>query len=216
MGKLARIVGVVLQSLAVVGLGGLGVFLMSRGEALAAAIIGCIALSLLLVQLYYLRHREDGSGGTNNRSRTTLVRVEENVRLPYPAEDVWALIRPAESAVELGFAVRAFTVPGTPSGVGEQQCFIEANGQTSIIEVVAEAKGRWAKARTVFPKRNSFSSYMVVEEGGTAVFTYSSEEESPSLGASLVQARMASDARRYMQRVAETLDKRAAAVDPTA
>lgn len=40
-----------------------------------------------------------------------------------PAQ-VWAFIRPAESAVLLDpDTVRGFTVPGTGSGVGEQQCF---------------------------------------------------------------------------------------------
>ena len=94
--------------------------------------------------------------------------------------------------------------------MGEQQCFIEANGQASIIEVLAVEEGRSAKARTVFPRRNSFTSYVVSEEDGTTTFTYTCETESPGLGAGLVQTGMASSARKYVQRVAETLDKRAA------
>src|SRR3954451_10067934 len=43
------------------------------------------------------------------------------------SEEVWAFIRPAESAVIIQEdIVRAFTVPGTGAGVGEQQCFIRS------------------------------------------------------------------------------------------
>lgn len=65
------------------------------------------------------------------------------------AHDVWALIRPAESAVLLSDAQRAFTVPGTPSGVGEQQCFIKRDGSVSIIEVIGEESPWWATTRPV-------------------------------------------------------------------
>jgi hypothetical protein len=51
-------------------------------------------------------------------------------------ETVWALIRPAENSVLLLDTQRAFTVPGTPIGVGEQQCFIGRDGVVSIIEVI--------------------------------------------------------------------------------
>lgn len=67
------------------------------------------------------------------------------------AETVWALIRPAESAVLLANAQRAFTVPGTPSGVGEQQCFIGSDGSVSIIEVVGEKSPHWATTRILSP-----------------------------------------------------------------
>lgn len=64
---------------------------------------------------------------------------------------MWELIRPAESAVLLGNAQRAFTVPGTPDGVGEQQCFIGGDGSVSIIEVVGEECPRWATTRVITP-----------------------------------------------------------------
>lgn len=65
------------------------------------------------------------------------------------AQAVWALIRPAESAVLLADAQRAFTVPGTPSGVGEQQCFIRRDGSVSIIEVIGEESPWWATTRPI-------------------------------------------------------------------
>ncbi|WP_442543645.1 hypothetical protein ACSBOX_17760 [Arthrobacter sp. KN11-1C] len=75
-------------------------------------------------------------------------------------ETVWAFIRPAESAVLLSDAELAFTVPGTPTGVGEQQCFIRRDGTVSIIEVIGEESPRWAATRPVTPdKTNSRSTY---------------------------------------------------------
>ncbi|WP_066286617.1 hypothetical protein [Arthrobacter sp. B6] len=62
---------------------------------------------------------------------------------------VWSLIRPAESAVLLSDAQRAFTVPGTPSGVGEQQCFINRDGSVSIVEVIGEESPWWATTRPI-------------------------------------------------------------------
>ena len=70
----------------------------------------------------------------------------------HDAHTVWSLIRPAESAVLLNDAQRAFTVPGTPAGVGEQQCFIRRDGSVSIMEIVGEESPWWATARPVTPE----------------------------------------------------------------
>ncbi|MBX7443755.1 MULTISPECIES: hypothetical protein [unclassified Arthrobacter] len=67
----------------------------------------------------------------------------------HDAHTVWSLIRPAESAVFLSDAQRAFTVPGTPPGVGEQQCFINRDGSVSIIEVIGEESPWWATTRPI-------------------------------------------------------------------
>jgi hypothetical protein len=67
----------------------------------------------------------------------------------HDAHAVWSLIRPAESAMLLSDAQRAFTVPGTPLGVGEQQCFIKRDGSVSIIEVIGEESPRWATTRPI-------------------------------------------------------------------
>ena len=67
----------------------------------------------------------------------------------HDAHTVWSLIRPAESAVLLSDAQRAFTVPGTPAGVGEQQCFVSRDGSVSIIEVIGEESPWWATTRPI-------------------------------------------------------------------
>ncbi|WP_426976340.1 hypothetical protein ACQCSU_16480 [Pseudarthrobacter sp. O4] len=78
----------------------------------------------------------------------------------HDAHTVWSLIRPAESAVLLSDAQKAFTVPGTPAGVGEQQCFISRDGSVSIIEVIGEESPWWATTRPIAPgEMNSRSTY---------------------------------------------------------
>ncbi len=69
-----------------------------------------------------------------------------------PAQ-VWALIGPAEHASVLSAnIVRGFTVPGTLTGVGQQQCFLDLHGNTSIIEVVEYEEGRRAVTRAISPR----------------------------------------------------------------
>jgi hypothetical protein len=52
-------------------------------------------------------------------------------------EQVWAFIRPAESAVLIDpSTIRAYTVPGTGPGVGEQQCFVQRENGAEVSHVV--------------------------------------------------------------------------------
>jgi hypothetical protein len=46
---------------------------------------------------------------------------------------------------------RGFTIPGTPDGVGEQQCFIDLEGNASVIEIIHFEKGRCATTRVMSP-----------------------------------------------------------------
>lgn len=66
-----------------------------------------------------------------------------------PAQ-VWAFIRPAESAVLLDpDTVRGFTVPGTESGVGEQQCFftlVDGREVPHVLTITAVEPEVFAKA----------------------------------------------------------------------
>ena len=51
----------------------------------------------------------------------------------------------------MGSAQRAFTIPGTPIGIGEQQCFIRSDGSVSILEIVGVETPHWATTRVVTP-----------------------------------------------------------------
>lgn len=102
-----------------------------------------------------------------------------SVFIARPPEDVWSFIRPAETTPMIQPAVRrGFTVPGTPSGVGEQQCFISEapHGalQAGIVEVAEEQPGRSAVARNVTGPPMSHSYEVSHTVGGTQL-TYSIE-----------------------------------------
>ncbi|CAN7249775.1 hypothetical protein [Arthrobacter sp. LjRoot14] len=99
----------------------------------------------------------------------------------HDAHTVWSLIRPAESAVLLTDVQRAFTVPGTPVGVGEQQCFIRRNGSVSIIEVIGEESPWWATTRPVSPdEMNSRSTYRLEPTSAGCTLTLGTVIELPA------------------------------------
>jgi hypothetical protein len=98
-----------------------------------------------------LRSAEIGkSAAAAGQTKTYSAHASETYE--HDAHAVWSLIRPAESAVLLNGVQRAFTVPGTPTGVGEQQCFIRRDGSVSIMEIVGEESPWWATARPVTPE----------------------------------------------------------------
>ena len=101
------------------------------------------------------RRRYVGSGQTSGprppADRRT-VRFQEATKLRHPPAAVWALIHPAECAPLLSSTTaRGFKVPGTPDGVGEQQCFIDLEGNATIIEVIHFEVERCATTRVVSP-----------------------------------------------------------------
>jgi hypothetical protein len=70
-----------------------------------------------------IRHKRTVKAAQEARTATasappTTHRVQATEEFGYDAQTVWSLIRPAENAVLLTDAQRAFTVPGTPNGVG--------------------------------------------------------------------------------------------------
>ncbi|WP_256820418.1 SRPBCC family protein [Dietzia sp. Die43] len=93
---------------------------------------------------------------TRNRWKTPheqVVDASAEIDIFASPEEVWNLLRPAENAVHLDpTTVRAFRVPGTPSGVGEIQGFIaRQNGRESIgmVEVLEETPNRYALTRSI-------------------------------------------------------------------
>ncbi|WP_104182076.1 SRPBCC family protein [Arthrobacter sp. B0490] len=86
-------------------------------------------------------------------AREEEIRVAVSIRIAASPADVWALIRPADTAVFLEPTIRrAFRIPGTPDGVGEMQGFISLrNGQEYIhvVEVMEEIPEQWALVRHV-------------------------------------------------------------------
>ena len=128
---------------------GLGLGIIVTATTIAAVLV----FGQIFVRTRYKRaikrQKQTASHATTAAPVTLSAHVSESY--DHQARTVWSLIRPAESAVLLSDAHRAFTVPGTPAGVGEQQCFIGRDGSVSLIEVVGEESPWWATTRTLSP-----------------------------------------------------------------
>lgn len=97
-------------------------------------------------------HRRLQSHTPGQEAERRTVRFQEAARLWHPPGAVWALIHPAEYAPLLSSTTaRGFKVPGTSDGVGEQQCFVDLEGNASIVEVIDFEMGRCATTRVVSP-----------------------------------------------------------------
>lgn len=82
------------------------------------------------------------------------LRLVEAIELRHAPAVVWALVQPAESSVFLSpeKTARAFTVPGTGPGLGEQQAHINHNDQITLIEIIEFEEGRRAVTQLLSPK----------------------------------------------------------------
>lgn len=156
-------------------------------QALGLGIL--IAATALLVMLLVLsavvnrRHKRalETAQASQASDRTKTYSAHASETYEHDARTVWSLIRPAESAVLLSDAVKAFTVPGTPSGVGEQQCFISRDGSVSIIEVVGEESPWWATTRPIAQSEvNSRSTYRLEPTSSGCTLTVGTVFEVPA------------------------------------
>jgi hypothetical protein len=93
-----------------------------------------------------------GAAATDAAIKT--FRLLEAIKLRQPPAVVWALVHPAESSLLLSpeQTAKAFSVPGTGPGLGEQQAHIDHEGQATIAEVIEFEEGRRAVTRIVSPK----------------------------------------------------------------
>ncbi|MDF9277391.1 SRPBCC family protein [Arthrobacter sp. EH-1B-1] len=82
-----------------------------------------------------------------------MIDVVASIDLAVPPREVWAVIKPPETATLLDpNLIRAFRVPGTPKGVGEMQGFIghrDGREYAQLVEVVEEVAERWVLIRVV-------------------------------------------------------------------
>lgn len=87
------------------------------------------------------------------RSHDEVVDIAAGIDLAAEPREVWALIKPAETAMLLDpNVVKAFRVTGTPEGVGEMQGYIshrDGREQVQLVEVVEEVPEQWALIRHV-------------------------------------------------------------------
>ncbi|MFH5878219.1 hypothetical protein [Arthrobacter sp. NA-172] len=152
------------------------------------------------------RYHQAAAQGVIAPGRT--LRAEESESYPCEAELVWSLIHPAESAVMLSNAARAFTVSGTPTGVGEQQRFIRADGSASTVEVVEEEAPYWAKTVTVAPSNDDMvQTYRIEPSESGCTLTIGMTATIPAIPgfSSRYEKVWRKNIRRYLTRVEETV-----------
>lgn len=124
---------------------GLGIFVTSSAMMLTLLIASSV-VNRRFKQAARSAH-ETKIAGASGLTKSFSAHASETYE--HDAHTVWSVIRPAESAVLLSDAQKAFTVPGTPAGVGEQQCFVGRDGSVSIIEVIGEESPWWATTRPI-------------------------------------------------------------------
>lgn len=102
-----------------------------------------------------------------------------SVVISRPPHEVWSFIRTADTAPLLQSNIhRAFTVPGTPDGVGEEQAFIcdgpDGGLCVNVLEVVQEEPGVSASVRAVTgaPIRQR---YQVAASPGGSLLTFTTD-----------------------------------------
>jgi hypothetical protein len=92
------------------------------------------------------------AGGASGNGGLTTLPIKEAVMLRHSPEVVWSLIRLAETTPLLDpNCQKGYRVPGTPSGVGEQQAFVDLQGRTSVIEVIDCVEFSRAVTRLIAP-----------------------------------------------------------------
>ncbi|MFC0487121.1 hypothetical protein [Sinomonas atrocyanea] len=158
------------------GIGYLSLFLVAtffgqRDEVLGQTIV-IIALALgtalvVCTQVLSLRRRRAARAqrqAVKDAAAPRLVEFEESAFYRCDAQRIWQLIRPAQSDILLDEARSAFTVPGTPSGIGEQQCSVRHDGSVSIVEILAEEAPKWLVVVSVAPAQPGFRQTYRLEE----------------------------------------------------
>jgi hypothetical protein len=189
----------------------IGLELTGHHDAAITLVVTLVAVDLL----NWLRRRQarrraniDAPAGQPMQTH----RIQETVKLWHTPETVWSLIHPAENAPLLQpDVVRGYQVPGTPSGLGEQQAFVGLSGTTTVIEVVEYVERRQAVTNLISPKppvpvRNVLALEPV---SGGCILTFGQEYDGHSSQAmtpeSVTQWRQ--QAQSYLDRVRTTLDR---------
>lgn len=156
----------------------LGQAIMVTACALSVSLLVASAV-LNRQQKRAFRSAQDVQAATSGLTKTYSAHASETYE--HDADTVWSLIRPAESAVFLSDAQKAFTVPGSPIGVGEQQCFIRRDGTASVIEVIGEESPWWATTRPIAPSdTNSRITYRIQPAQSGCTLTIGTVMEIPA------------------------------------
>jgi hypothetical protein len=180
-----------------------------RGVAVLVLLVGGLVLTLLHVWSHHrhARNTQRFLAGKPFRART--FHTSASAEYAHAPASVWELIRPAEVAIPIEGAAQAFKVPGTPDGEGERQCFIAADGQVSVIEVVKEVPFRLAVTRTICPPAQpSVATTYTLEPSTTGCkLTMETLIESPVTIAAAQQQVSQAHNESFVERVGPLLDR---------
>lgn len=177
--------------------------------------VGVIVFAALVAFICMLviarRERGMSESEVNQRKlerKTRLRRIEVSKEYPYPSETVWSLIRPADLAVKLGDSANAFTVPGTPNGVGERQCFVAKDGTETFLEVLEERDGEYARVCPYPPGANAYceSTYELNRTPKGCKLVLGHEQLLPFAIPRKLQRLWEEDRQQFLLRVAQLLD----------
>ncbi|WP_457967383.1 hypothetical protein M1E17_10945 [Arthrobacter sp. D1-29] len=153
MNRAVAVYAVILQMAGFVTLGVYGVSQAQRQDPRGVIVLVLLVCGLVLILTLALRQYRNIRNGrrmlAGKSFRAYTFHTSADAEYGHAPATVWELIRPAEAAILLDGAAKAFTVPGTPGGEGELQCFISAEGQVSAIEILSEDAGRSAVTRAV-------------------------------------------------------------------
>lgn len=125
---------------------------------------------------FHCRHRQQEASGV---PEARLVEYAESVEIRVPRREVWALIKPVENSILLDpDVVKAFNLPGTPTGASETQCFISRrNGKEQInaIEILDEVPEVRAVTRSVGDDDETRHQLLLTDSSGGPVLKTVSE-----------------------------------------
>lgn len=138
-----------------------------RWAAAVMSVVMAVAATIWYVEERVVRsliamYEPSEAPGVKPRSFTSSVVVARD------RASVWALLNDPELAVAMGQATSEFRVPGTPTGVGEQQCFVCRSGDrasASLVEVTEFVEGSLVRTKSL--TRGGVSTYQLedVPEG---------------------------------------------------
>jgi hypothetical protein len=188
---------------------GIGLETSGHSEAAFTLWVTVILYSGYVVLAQHRAVRRNSQAARVATGPVRTVRMQEAVRLPYPPERVWSLIVPAENGPLLVPSIaRAYRVPGTPEGVGEQQASMDLAGNVTVVEVTEFVPNRRAVTKIVSPPPAVpvRSVYSLEPLGDGCLFAYGIELDTSAAAISDEGARgWRAGAQDYLGRVREAL-----------
>lgn len=213
MKRAVSVYAAILQITGFVTLGLYGVSRFQSQDPRGVAVLALLGCGLLLTLAYFgwhyrnVRNMRRMAAGESFRAHT--FNSHAAAEYGHAPETVWQLIRPAEAAMLIDGDAQAFKVPGTPDGEGERQCFISADGEVSVIEVLSEVPGRAVVTRAVCPPDlpSAITTYMLEPTTVGCRLTMETLIEFPVPMSAVQKQAIRAYERSFVEKVGQLLDR---------